>query len=250
MKHSLFAFLAAGVTGLALAQGAETTTSLRAFASNERLSNGSPDWREAGVGVKFDLNPRQALDLAASDVHRFGMHDSQYALAYSQPLNPKLVASLGATASPTHQFLAKQAFAGSLQYEFAHAWLVHAGTRNSSYDAVSVNEGIFLLEHYFSSFSWIVGWRPTRAYGTTVNSFELRGTYYYGDRDSIGLIVSNGEEAASVPAGIALTNVTSAALVGRHWFTSQWGLNYGATYSRQGDLYTRKGLNLGFQYAF
>ncbi|MDE2600265.1 MAG: YaiO family outer membrane beta-barrel protein [Rhodocyclaceae bacterium] len=250
MKYALFALLASGMAGLAHAQGAETTTSVRAFASNERLSNGSPDWREDGLGVKFDLSPRQTLDLAAAEMHRFGIRDSQYAVNYSQPLDPKLVASLGATSSPSHQFLARQAFNGSLQYEFAHAWLVHAGMRHSGYDAVSVNEGIFLLEHYFSSFSWIVGWHPTRAYGTTANSFELRGTYYYGDRDSIGLIVSNGDEAASIPTGIMLTNVTSAALVGRHWLTPRWGLNYGATYSRQGDFYTRKGLNLGLQYAF
>lgn len=250
MKHALFALLASGMAGLVHAQSPEATTSIRTFASNEKLSNDGPDWREVGVGVKFDLKPRQMIDFAATDAHRFGMHDSQYSVIYTQPLDTKVVATLGATASPTHQFLAKHAFAGSLQYEFAHAWLVHAGMRNSSYDAVSVNEGLFLLEHYFSSFSWIVGWRPTHAYGTSADSFELRGTYYYGDRDSIGFIVSNGEEASSVPSGIVLTDVTSAALVGRHWVTPNWTLSYGATYSRQGDFYTRKGLNIGLQYAF
>jgi len=250
MKYALFALLASGMVGLTHAQSNGTTTSIRAFGSNEKLSNGGPDWTETGVGVKFDLKPKQMLDLAAVDAHRFGMHDSQYAAVYTQPLDPKLVATLGATASPTHRFLAKDAFAGSLQYEFVHAWLVHGGMRHSSYDAVSVNEGIFLLEHYFSNFSWIVGWHPTRAYGTNANSYELRGTYYYGDKDSISLIASNGEEASSIPGGVVLTNVTSGALVGRHWLTPDWALSYGATYSRQGDFYTRRGLNFGLQYAF
>lgn len=250
MKNTLLALLIACLSGLTHAQGATTTTTLRTFASEENLSNNGADWREVGVGIKFGLKPRQMLDLSAGDFHRFGLHDSQYAVIYTQPLDPKLVATLGATASPTHQFLAKHAFAGSLQYEFAHAWLVHAGMRNSSYDAVSVNEGLFLLEHYFSSFSWIVGWRPTRAYDTSANSFELRGTYYYGERNSIGLVLSNGEEASSVPGGVVLTDVTSAALVGRHWVTPSWAVSYGATYSRQGDFYTRKGLNIGLQYAF
>ena len=250
MKYALSALLALGMTELAHAQNAEASTTIRTFASQEKLSNDGADWREVGVGVKFDLHPRQMLDLAATDVHRFGMHDSQYALAYAQPLDPKLVANLAATASPTHQFLARHAFTAGVQYEFAKAWLLHAGMRNSSYDAVSVNDGIFMLERYISSFSWAIGWRPTRAFSTTVHSYELRGTYYYGDRDSIGLILADGEEASTLPSGIALTDVRSAALVGRHWVTPSWAVNYGASYSRQGDFYSRKGLNLGIQYAF
>lgn len=251
MKHALLFFLSASMAGLVQAQAAEAPAiSIRTFASEEKLSNNSPNWRESGVGVKFDLKPRQTLDLAASDVHRFGIHDSQYAFGYTQPLNPKLVANIGATASPTHRFLARHAFTAGMQYEFAKAWLIHAGMRNSSYDAVSVNEGIFMLERYVSSFSWALGWRPTRAFDTTVHSYELRGTYYYGDRDSIGLILSNGEEASSVPNGIVLTDVRSAALVGRHWLAPRWAVSYAATYSRQGDFYSRKGLNFGIQYAF
>ncbi|MFC5462124.1 YaiO family outer membrane beta-barrel protein [Massilia niabensis] len=244
------AFLLAAAAALAAlpAQAAETVA--RVSAASEQLSNGSPGWREVGVGMQLRYGPRQVLDLAGADVHRFGLHDSQFAASYSLPLSNVLTATVEGNASATHRVLARHAFGAALQFEFAPAWLLHGGARTSKYDSGTVNGFQVALEHYFSSWSVLLGWRPTRAFGETVHSAELRANHYYGERNAIGLIAAGGEEAASVPGGVVLTDVRSLALTGRHWVNPRWALTWGASYARQGSLYTRKGLNAGVQYVF
>lgn len=235
---------------LAWTAAAAADTSLRVAASSENISNGSPDWREASAGLQLRGGPRQVLDLAVADVHRFGLHDSQFAAGYSMPLSATLTGTVEANASPTHRVLARRSFGAGLQYEFAPRWLLHGGARSSSYDSATVNGYQLALEHYTGPYSFMFGWRPTRAFGATAHGAELRASYYYNERDSVGLIAAGGKEAASVPGGVVLTDVRSLALLGRHGIGPRWAVTWGASYARQGRLYTRKGINAGLQYAF
>ena len=247
MKRAAFLLTAAVFAAL---PAAATETLARVTAASENISNGSPDWREYAAGLQWRFAPRQVLDLAAADVHRFGLHDSQFGASYSLPLSSSLTATVDANASPTHRVLARHALGAALQYEVARGWLLHGGARSTRYDAATVNGFQAAVEHYFSSYSMLLGWRPTRAFGETAHGLELRTSYFYGERNSLGLIAAGGQEAASVPGGVVLTDVRSLALVGRHWIAPRWALSYGASYARQGDLYTSKGLNAGLQYAF
>lgn len=228
----------------------ETTTTLRLISATEHLSNDTPDWHETGIGLKFDFNLRHGLDLAVSETRRFGLHENQLAASYTVPLSSALTATLDGNVSSKHGVLARHSLGTGLQYEFAPAWLLHGSVRSSSYDTVTVNQTVFMLEHYFSSFSWMLGWRPTRAFGTTAHGVEVRGSYYYGDRNSVTVILAGGQEAASIPSGVLLADVRSVALLGRHWLDRSWAVSYGAAHTRQGDLYSRNGVNLGIQYGF
>jgi len=230
--------------------GVQAQTTVGMTLGAERLSNNSPDWREATVHAQHQYGPRHTAGLALSRTERFDLRDSQFSANYARPVGERLVASIDANASSTHRVLARHAAGGALQYEFAPAWLVHAGARTTKYDAERVNQGLLMLEHYFSAFSMAVAWRPARAFDSTAHSGELRGAYYYGDRNSIGLILAGGKEAANIAGAVTLTSLRSAALVGRHWFTRDWALNYSAGHTRQGDFYSRNGISLGLQYAF
>jgi len=247
----LAAFAASGIrTADAADMPRETSTILRLSTTTEHLGNDTPDWRENSLGATFAFKPRHALDIAAGEISRFGLHDNQVAAAYTAPLSATLTATVDGNFSTTHHVLARHALGAELQYEVAPAWLLHGGVRSSNYDAASVNQAVFMLEHYFSSFSWTLGWRPTRAFGTTANSAELRGAYYYGDRSAVTLIAAAGKEAASVPGGVALSSVRSIALSGRHWLDRRWAVTYGMSHVRQGGLYSRNGINVGIQFAF
>lgn len=248
--------LAAALTAAAV-HAAETETAsqavmpaVRVFGNLEHLNNGTPNWRETGVGLNLNFKPRHALDITAGETHRFGLHDDQFAASYSVPLSSALTATIDGNVSSTHRVLAQRSLGAALQYEFAPAWLLHGGARSSSYDTATVNQAAFMLEHYVSSFSWLLGWRPTHTLGTTAHGVEVRGSYYYGDRNSLTLILAGGKEAASIPGGVLLTDVRSAALTGRHWLDRRWAVTYGASHTRQGKLYSRNGINLGVQYAF
>lgn len=241
----------AGALAVLIASPASAVEAVaRVATASEQLSNGSQYWRETGAGVQLRFGPRQVLDLAGADVHRFGLHDSQFAASYSLPLSAALTATLDGNASATHRVLARHAAGAALQFEFAPAWLLHGGARTSKYDSGTVNGFQVALERYVSSWSLLLGWRPTRAFGETAHGLEARATYYYGERNAVGLIAAGGDEAASVPRGVVLTDVRSLALTGRHWLDPRWALTWGASYARQGSLYTRKGLNAGVQYVF
>lgn len=248
MSHLAGYAAASALWAVTLAAQAGGTVGL--FAGHEHLNSGSPDWQETTVRLNHDIAPRRLVDLAMTQTERFGLRDRQISAAYAAPLSRRLTASVEANASPTHRVLARNAFGTTLQYEFAPAWLVHAGVKTTRYDEVRVNQSLLMLEHYFSNFSWSVGWRPARAFHTTAHSGEVRASYYYGDRNSVGIIVAGGKEAASIGGTVALTGLRSAALVGRHWLSRDWALNYGTGSSRQGEFYVRNGVSIGVQHTF
>lgn len=220
------------------------------FVGHEHLNNGSPNWHESAIRMSHEIAPRRLVDLSVTRTERFNLSDSQISAAYTAPLSRELTASIEANASPSHRVLARNAFGTMLQYEFAPAWLIHAGARTTRYDDVRVNQSLLMLEHYFSNFSWSVGWRPARAFHTTAHSGELRGSYYYGDRNSVGIILAGGKEAASIGGTVALTSLRSATLIGRHWLSRDWAFNYGIGSSRQGEFYVRNGVSIGVQHTF
>lgn len=249
MKRLAFILAALGATAAAQAGDLPSAT-VRLSTSAEHLSNGTPDWRENSAGLQLGFAPHQSIDLSAGDVSRFGLHDNQFGASFTTPLSDTLAASVDASASGTHRVLARHAVGGELQYEFAHAWLVHAGARSTSFDSASVRQGLVALEHYFSDYSVTLGWRPTHALGRSANGLEARASYYYGEHNAVTLIAAAGQEAASIPGGVALTDVRSVALAGRHWLDRHWAVTWSAGRTRQGDLYSRNGVSLGAQYAF
>lgn len=232
------------------ANAAYAASTVGLFLGHEHLNNGSPNWQESAIRMSHEIAPRRLVDIAVTRTERFNLNDSQISAAYVAPLSRQLTAGIEANASPSHRVLARNAFGTTLQYEFAPAWLIHAGAKTTRYDDVRVNQSLLMLEHYFSNYSWSVGWRPARAFHTTAHSGELRGSYYYGDRNSVGIIVAGGKEAASIGGTVALTSLRSATLVGRHWLSRDWAVNYGVGSSRQGEFYVRNGISIGVQHTF
>jgi YaiO family outer membrane protein len=251
MKRALAALASAGFAIAAHAgDAAQPDVSARFSSAVERLSNGTPDWRENSASVQLGFAPHQVLDLTAGDISRFGLHDNHFGASYTQPLGSALAASVDASASTTHHVLARHTLGAELQYEFAPAWLVHGGARSSSFDSATVNGGLLALEHYFGQYSVTLGWKPTRAFGATASGAEARASWYYGERNAVTLIAAGGREAASIRGGVALTDVRALALTGRHWLDRRWALAWALDHTRQGNLYNRNGLSLGAQYAF
>jgi YaiO family outer membrane protein len=166
------------------------------------------------------------------------------------PLTEKLIATVDASLGSRHRFLPQHTLGLTLQYEFAPAWLVHGGIKNSHYRDANVDQGLLMMEHYFSSFSWAVGWRPVQTQGTSASSSELRASYYYDEKNSTTLSFSNGQEVTSDDVQVTLANVSSIALSGRHWILREWAFIYVLNSTRQGDSYLRNGVRLGVQHVF
>lgn len=230
--------------------GPEIRKVVRAATSTQRLSNNLPSWRETTVQYTQQTGSETFLETGLTRASRFNMDDWQFNALYSTKLSSALRASLDANVSPSHRVLARYALDGQLQYEFQQAWLANVGLKTSSYNDARVNQLQFGLEHYFSAFSISVGLRPTRVFGRTVYSGEVRGNFYYDDRNSVGLLIASGREATPIGANVALADVRAVAIIGQHWLNRHWGLTYAVNRTRQGTFYTRQGIDVGIQYAF
>ncbi len=220
-------------------------------AEQSHLSNGSPDWKQLSLQVGRHWSQRQMLELELTETRRFGLDDTEAAIAGAMPLTDKLTASGRIATSPTHRVLARGSQALALQYEFQPAWLLHGAFKHTRYDATDVDQASVMLERYFGNWSALVAAHTTRAFHETAHGGEFRLAHYYGDASSIGLYLASGDEAGQVaPGTVAISRVRSAALVGQHRLSPRWSLRYGAHHVRQGRFYTRTGAHLGVQAAF
>ena len=236
----------------ALASAAEPhpSTTLGVEAAHESLDNGSDDWRALTLRARHDFRPRQLAELTFGETERFGLRDNQVGMLYSTAIGAALTATVDANFSSTHRVLARNAAGASLQYEFRKGWLAHAGLRTSDYSSARVNQAHMMIEQYVGAASWSLAWRPTRAFATTAHSAELRGAWYYGERNAVGLSFARGKEAASTPFAVTLTDVRAVALTGRHAIAPHWTVNYALAHTRNSGLYTRKGISGGLAYTF
>lgn len=229
---------------------ADQGTMLGISGSYENLSNNQPSWNDYSLRLNKKFGSRRMLDAAVTEARRFDRSDTQFSGMYSLPLTAKLNGSIEGNLSPTHHILPRYSVGGTLQYELSRGWLGHGGLKTTEFNDVRVNQGLLMVEHYFSNFSVALAARPSRAFGSTANSTELRGGYYYGERNSVSLSLSGGREATNTGTGVVLTDVETVALFGRHWLSRNWSANYAIGHTRQGDFYTRNGITLGIDYAF
>ena len=251
MKIQAFSLAMLALPAVCLAQADDLQTLAGFSAESSHMSNGSPDWRSETLRVARKSGPRDVRELGLTQTRRFGLDDRQIGGLYVTPLSGQATLSLGGRISPSHRVLARHELEATLQYEFAPAWLAHAGLGNRRYNTANINSASLALEHYFSSFSLSAAWRPVRALGVNASSTELRGTYYYGNANSIGLIASSGQEASTVNATtVLLVDVRSTALLGRHSLSRQWALSYALSRTWQGGFYRQDSVHLGAEYTF
>ena len=251
MKRAILVMAAAMAAPTAWAQAVTPETRVALVTEHSHLDQGLASWRQHSLLVSRHWDARTVLMAEAHGTERFGRTDHEYAIGGSLPLTPALTLGLRAATSPSHRVIARGSAGGTLQYEFAKGWLVHGGLRHTRYDATDVDQGSLMLERYFDDFSVLGAVHRTRAFGQHHESHELRGSWYYADKSSIGLFLASGDEVAQVGAGaLAVSRVRSVALVGKHHPGGSWTVHYGLHRIEQGTAYTRSGFTLGAQYAF
>lgn len=218
---------------------------------HSHLDRGLADWDEASLRASHQWGPRSQVEGVLTETRRFGLKDTQLGASLTAPLSDRVAASAELSYSPTHRVLAHYSAGGALQYEFAPAWLAHAGLRHTRYDDARVERGMLMLEHYFGDFSASAAWFPARALGARVANAELRGSWYYREGSAVTLIASRGDEATQIgPGTIALADVRSLAWTGRHRVGPSLALTWSLFRVHQGSFYTRTGASAGVQYAF
>ena len=222
-------------------------------ASYEFVNQDRPDWQTYYFSITHRFSKGQVLYGTASAVRRFATSDPNFMIGYVQPLteSKRWIATVEAGGSPNHQILPTTSFFGQVERIFDKGWIGRAGLRHSRYPADIVNMGIFGAERYFKAYRGAYTLYVAHLNGKgTAFSHAFQGNYYYGERNSVGAGFAFGQEIESVPGGLVRTDVLDFSFTGRHWMTNKWGLSYVAIWHRQGELYTRRGGQIGLLLRF
>lgn len=252
MRHAILAAALAlpALLSFPLPAAAQAQTIAGFAAGGDRLTAGRESWRNESVFVEHKSERGDVGGLRANTTQRFGLNDQQLEGFYSRKLSDTLRAGIDANASPTHRVLARSTVGGTLQYEFAPAWLLHGGARQARYDAVTVNQLSLGAEHYFGNWGAALTLYNSHAYGDDAQTWVGRLSHYYGDRDRINLVLAAGREPTSIAGTIVTSDVRSVTLTGRHWIAPRVAVDYALGTTRQGDFYSRTGGSLGLVIAF
>jgi YaiO family outer membrane protein len=221
--------------------------------SRQDLSNGYGAWNEGSVNVVHKFSQRQVVYGAFVETDRFGKRDRQAMIGYYQPLDKDWTLLLEANASPTHKILPRFSVMAQLERSLGNGWIAQAGFRRTELDTAKVNIAKLGAEKY---------WGKNRAaYTLSIINLEETGNsasnrivfdrYYGNDLSSIGVGFSVGREIENIGnSRILQSDIYNLTLSGKHWFNPRFGIGYGYSYHKQGDIYSRRGLNVGLCFKF
>lgn len=125
-----------------------------------------------------------------------------------------------------------------------------AGLRRTRYRDATVDRLALGGELYRGA--WRVGYtfNLTRVGGSSLAGHDLALDRYYDGASFVGLRLGTGKEDVRLPTGVVASEVDAIALVGRHWRTPRWALEWGLGHVGQSDLYDRGWWTLGVRHAF
>jgi YaiO family outer membrane protein len=235
-----------------VAIGSAAGTVVDAGFTRENLDNGYDDWRSEYLSAEWKPGPRRAVYGVLRKTERFSLDDTDLTAGIYHPLTADAVLFAEAAVSSTHDVLPQWTLLAQTEMAFAHGIGVHIGARHAEYVSARVNDGRITLERYVGNYRLAYAATASRlAGGETGWTHAVQAARYYANTSRVGFVLATGTEVESLgPAGVAVTDIESVALIGRHWLRGNWHVSYEAGHYKQGDLYTRNLVGLGLGYRF
>ncbi len=220
------ALLAAFVLGDAWAEEPGVTI-VSTGVGHERVSSNAPDWRSSYIQLNHFLTAKRSFGIRVAEHHRFGLRDSVVELSLYTPLPGDVSLFAEVTASPQHQFLAKQSAQVQLSLPLG-GFVVGGGVKSADYNMSRVTTGDVTLERYFGDYRFALSANPSwSSVAGNAASYRAVLSSYYG-RSNVQVLLAGGTELEQVSAVLPIvsTRTSSAAVYGRHWFSEAWGADY------------------------
>jgi YaiO family outer membrane protein len=239
---------------LAAASSAASASEAELGYGHEVLTRGTP-WRELALAAAFGDVGTPRLELAARDLERFGVRDTELRAGGSVPFAERWVVAADASGSPEHRFSPAFGAGVSLQRTLGGGFVASAGARGAAYDGdagpVRTGVGSAGIERYFGAFR--LGWTGYLAtlHGRWSAANAAALDLYYGEVGRVGIRAAAGREIEATGTGDPIVStVLAVGFAGRHGLGGAWSLTWDAGVLRQGDLYTRTGARLGLRRQF
>lgn len=211
----------------------------------EQLDGDRPEWLSTALAATYAGTAGDAL-VEWREVSRFDVSDREWRVV-GAGRQGDVTLSIEFSGSPDHELLPEYAAAFDLAVPVIKPLVLHGGARQAAYtqeDATIVRGGFeYYVGNARASYTAVYGRLESGDAGT---AHVVQGDWYYGKRSRLGAVFAAGGEATRIdPASVIVADVRSAALTGRHWFADAWGVTYVASWTEQGDFYTRWGGMLG-----
>lgn len=227
-------------------------TEIEVGGSYDQLSNEFDSWSSFDLEALHVFSRHKKLTGGLRRITRFGKSDTEFAIGSYYPLTESLVGRIEFRDASPGEVLPQQTLFLGAQQVLGDGWVIHGAYRHQKFEQGNVNAFIVRGEIYFSEYR--ADFTVTQARldtGQTALGLGTSLSRYYGNRSSINVILSSGEEIEKVTRDqIARFDVFAVAFWGRHWISETWGVTYGVRYREQGDLYQLVGINVGVRHGF
>jgi YaiO family outer membrane protein len=222
-----------------------------------RLDSARPQWRP-GSG----LEPRGAFAYSGyADPAGGAIAGGVY-----QPLSDRLSTLFESSYSSGSGLEQERSMLGQVSASIGDGWGVRAGMRHSelglkelplytpnSASLASSDVGMLTLERnwdrYRGAYTYYAGRSDS---GILASGHRFQLNYFYGERSSVGLAYTAGQQADSLSASrlTGLPDMSNIGLTGEHWLTSAWSVRYDALMEDAGTQGLKPELRLGLHLSF
>lgn len=222
--------------------------------SQEGLTRNFGTWRTASLYFERKFSKRKIVWGTYRVSDRNSNRDQEVVGGFYKGFGRKWAMTGEAMVSPTRKYVGK--FSVMLEGEriLGKGFVAHIGTRYTAYTTVKATTVYGLTEKY---------WGNNRAAYTlyvtnltnagTAPTHRLQYNRYFGENvNSVGTAVTFGREHENLGPTIGILRSKTWSVSGstKYWLSKNFGVNFDALLHRQGNIYYRRGVNLGIRYRF
>jgi len=243
-----------------------------------RPDSGFSDWRrlspEAGVRPP-ETGAAYAYTLPGDPL---GSNSPETVGGYWYPLSQRLSSLVETSVVPGGLGASERSVLGQLGTQFGNGWGVQAGIRHSELVAplpdvagersglgltalppislgsnVGAQLGMVTFEHFWDRYrgAYTVSSARTDG-GSLATSHRLLFSYFYSGPNSVGLSYTTGRsfDTSSSLYGMTPVDSSNVGVVGEHWFSPSWAINYNALLEDHGVAGLKPEIRVGLRLRF
>jgi hypothetical protein len=242
-----------------------------------RPDSGFPDWRRLsleGGARPFDTGAAYVQTLPGDPL---GMNAPETTTGYWRPLSQRLSSLVETSLVPGSLGVSERSVMGQLGTQLGNGWGMQAGIRHSDLGVAApeankpglglgltslpapataglgADLGMLTFERFWDRYRGAYTVSSGRAeHGAIATSHRVQLNYFYAARSSVGLSYTLGRSfETSLPLN-SMTPVETAnvGVVGEHWFTPSWAINYNALIEDRGSEGLKPEIRLGLRLRF
>jgi len=238
------------------------------------------DWRRLSIegGARLtDTGVAYAQTLPGDPL---GLNSPESTGGYWRPLSQNLSSLVETSVVPGSLGAAERSVMGQLGTQFGNGWGMQAGIRRSELSVappvegrtptlglgltslppqgngpnVGADLGMLTFERFWDRYRGAYTVSSGRADGgATATSHRVQINYFYASRSSVGLSYTIGrsfDTTSALNAAMTPVETSNVGVVGEHWFSPSWALNYNALIEDRGIEGLKPEIRVGLRLRF